>query len=119
MYPGSTCDHSFSDLFLVIYAALCVVVFSWFAWDLRDVIDSYHLKTEFKLVGIASVSMMVVWFSFIKIPVLRTLELEYVRISVLSIFAAQIITFVATIVRHNRTTLLVIDLICILLMKTS
>ncbi len=100
IYPDSVCENSFSDLFLVIYAALCVVVFSWFAWDLRDVMDSYHLKTEFKLVGIGSASMIFIWFSFIKIPALRKLEFEYVRFSVLSVFVAQIITFVATIVRY-------------------
>ncbi len=59
----------------------------------------FHLATEFKAIGIASLIMLIVWYLFNNIPALVEIDVYVFRFSVAVLFMAHVVAFTYGIVR--------------------
>ena len=41
---GDGCDRKWGDPLLAVYVVLYVVIFIWFGWSLRQVVDGFKIK---------------------------------------------------------------------------
>jgi len=61
---GDGCDRKWGDLLLALYVVLYVLVFAWFGWSLRQVVDGFKIKTELKITSIIGILAVIPWVVF-------------------------------------------------------
>lgn len=61
---GDGCDQSWGPTLLAFYVGFYIVLFLWFAFSLRSVVDGFRIKTELKATGMIALLAAIPWYVF-------------------------------------------------------
>jgi len=93
---GESCVREWGDYILGAYVVGYTIIFLWFAFKLREVVDGFMLKPEMKITGVMGIFMWLPWIVFNS--ALQDLNIKVFPFSTLFLVLGASLAFIASTV---------------------
>ena len=91
---GDGCEKRWGDVVLAGYFAGYLIIFVFFGWNLRSVVDGFKIKEELRFTGIVGIVAVIPWFIFNSL--LEKVNNEVFPFSTLVLLLTIIVAFAAS-----------------------